>query len=97
MSKYQMFENKLKNAKNYDYANWGTSVYMIIGMGGFEFNSYKPTRRPFPFVRELFHVKGRNLTSQTSKMELFTKTVNGWKPLTIFAKRSILGVWLGFE
>ena len=51
MAKYQMFENKLKNAKNYDYANWGTSVYMIIGMGGFEFNSYKPIRRPFPFVR----------------------------------------------
>ena len=26
---------------------------------------------------------------QTSKMELFVKMINGWKPLTIFAKSSI--------
>ena len=30
--------------------------------------------------------------SQTSEMDLFTKTVNGLKPLTIFVKRSILDV-----
>ena len=30
--------------------------------------------------------------SQVSEMELFTKTVNGPKPFTIFAKRSILNV-----
>ena len=30
---------------------------------------------------------------QASKMELFAKIVNGWKPLTIFAKSSILDVW----
>ena len=32
-----------------------------------------------------------------SKMERFAKMVNGWKPLTIFAKSSILYVWLGSE
>ena len=32
--------------------------------------------------------------SQTSKTELLVKVVNGWKPLTIFPKRSILNVWL---
>ena len=31
--------------------------------------------------------------SQTSKIELLVKIVNGWKPLTIFAERSILNVW----
>ena len=30
-------------------------------------------------------------------MELFSKTVNCWKPLAIFAKSSILDVWLDFE
>ena len=34
---------------------------------------------------------------QTSKMELFLKIINGRKPLTIFAKSSILDVWLGSE
>ena len=31
--------------------------------------------------------------SQTSKMELFAKIVNGWKSSTVFAKISILDVW----
>lgn len=30
-------------------------------------------------------------------MELFVKITNSFKPLIIFAKRSILDVWLGFE
>ena len=30
---------------------------------------------------------------QTSKMEYFAKVVNGWKPLTISLKSSILDVW----
>ena len=34
---------------------------------------------------------------QTSKMERFTKIVNGFQPLTIFSKRSILDVWQGFD
>ena len=33
--------------------------------------------------------------SQTSKMELFAKIVNGLKPLTVFVKSSILDVWIG--
>ena len=36
-------------------------------------------------------------TSQTTKMDLLAKIVNGWKPLTIFAKPFILDVWLGSE
>ena len=35
--------------------------------------------------------------SRTSKMGLFTKIVNGWKPLNIFAKRSIVDVRQGSE
>ena len=34
---------------------------------------------------------------QTSKMELFAKIVNSWKPLSIFAKSSILDVWQDSE
>ena len=34
--------------------------------------------------------------NQTSKMDIFVKIVNGWKRLTIFAKSSILVVWLRF-
>ena len=33
--------------------------------------------------------------TQTSKMKLLAKIVNGFR--TVFAKRSILCVWLGFE
>ena len=35
--------------------------------------------------------------SQTSKIELFEKVVNGFQPLTIFEKSSILDVWQGSE
>ena len=34
---------------------------------------------------------------QTSKKELFAKTVNSWMPLNIFTKSSILDVWQGSE
>ena len=34
---------------------------------------------------------------QTSKMERFARVVNAFKPLTIFAERSILDVWQGSE
>ena len=34
-------------------------------------------------------------TLPTSRIERFAKIVNGWKPLTIFAKRSVLDVWHG--
>ena len=33
--------------------------------------------------------------SRISKMELFTKIVNGFQPLIIFSKSFILDVWLG--
>ena len=33
----------------------------------------------------------------TSKMDRFAKIVNSYKPLTIFAKRSILDIWQGSE
>ena len=35
---------------------------------------------------------GRSRTAATSKMEHFVIIVNGWKPLTIITKRSILNV-----
>ena len=34
---------------------------------------------------------------KTSKMKIFAKIVNGWKPLTIIAKGFILGAWQGSE
>ena len=34
---------------------------------------------------------------QKSKMKLLVKIVNGWRPSTNFAKRSILDVWLGSQ
>ena len=36
--------------------------------------------------------RGRSRTAATSKMECFAIIVNGWKPLTIITKRSILDV-----
>ena len=33
--------------------------------------------------------------AKTSKMERYTKIVNGFQPLTIFAKNFILDVWQG--
>ena len=51
-------------------------------------------------TRELWKISEIGLISeayaepcQTSKMELFTEIVNGFEPLTIFAKSSILHVW----
>ena len=36
--------------------------------------------------------RGGSRTASTSKMERFLIIVNGWKPLTIITKRSILDV-----
>ena len=36
-------------------------------------------------------------SSQTSKMELFAKKINGFQPVTIFAKNSTLDARLGSE
>ena len=38
------------------------------------------------------HSRGGSRTAATSKMERFVIIVNGWKPLTIITKRSILDV-----
>ena len=35
--------------------------------------------------------------SRTSEMEIFSKMVNCWKPLTVFEESAILDVWLGLE
>ena len=37
-------------------------------------------------------IKGGSRAAATSKMERFVIIVNGWKPLTIVTKRSILDV-----
>ena len=34
---------------------------------------------------------------QTSKMERIVKIDNGWKPLTVFSKSTIIDVWKGSE
>ena len=48
------------------------------------------------FTSSLFHLpdclRGGSKAAATSKMERFVIIVNGWKPLTIITKRSILDV-----
>ena len=43
------------------------------------------------------HVRVCRTLCQTSKMESFPKLVNGFHPLTVFVKQSILDVWKGSE
>ena len=48
--------------------------------------------RLVPVKLQLTLVRGGSRTAATSKMELFVIIVNGWKPLTIITRRSILDV-----
>ena len=41
---------------------------------------------------QITNIRGGSRTAATSKMEHFVIIVNGWKPLTIITKRSILDV-----
>ena len=45
-------------------------------------------------ISDPYHIgsKGGSRTAATSKMECFVIIVNGWKPLTIITKHSILDV-----
>ena len=49
------------------------------------------------YLKKVNQVKGALELSQTPKVKLFAKIVNCRKPSTIFAKSSILDVWLGSE
>ena len=42
-------------------------------------------------------IRGGSRTDATSKMELFVIIVNGWKPLTIITKSSILDVAVALD
>ena len=42
-------------------------------------------------------VRGRSRAAATSKMECFVIIVNGWKPLTIITKHSILDVAVALD
>ena len=44
------------------------------------------------FPVQLLIIRGGSRTAETAKMERFVIIVNGWKPLTIITKRSILDV-----
>ena len=51
-----------------------------------------------PFFSKNNHGSGAySELCQTLKMELVTKVDNVFKPLTIFAKRSILDIWQGSD
>ena len=43
-------------------------------------------------IQFMYVIRGGSRTAATSKMEHFVIIVNGWKPLTIITKRSILDV-----
>ena len=49
---------------------------------------------PTDFINQntTHRVRGGSRTAATSKMERFVIIVNGWKPLTIITKRSVLDV-----
>ena len=49
----------------------------------------------FPLYQVTAHLEVYSEPCQMSKMELFAKIVNDWKPLTISAKSSFLDVWQG--
>ena len=46
---------------------------------------------------DLVFLEAFSKSCKRSMMEIFVKTINTWKPLTIFAKCSILDVWQVFE
>ena len=43
------------------------------------------------------YTQAHSKPSQTSRIELFARIVNGFKPRTIFTETSILDVWLGCQ
>ena len=45
----------------------------------------------------MLSAEGYSKPNRTSKMERFTKIVNGLNPLTVFAKSFVLDVWQGSE
>ena len=45
----------------------------------------------------MIHIKGGSRSAATSKMERFVIIVNGWKPLTIITKHSILNVAVALD
>ena len=51
-----------------------------------------PTAEAGPRMNKLTQTRGGSRTAATSKMEHFEIIVNGWKPLTIITKSSILDV-----
>ena len=50
-----------------------------------------------PFSRNISMTLGRIELSQTFMTERFANKDNGFKPITIFAKRSILNIWQGSD
>ena len=48
-------------------------------------------------ILRIYYTKEYPESSQTSKMDLFAKIVNGFQALTMFSKSSILYAWLGFN
>ena len=55
------------------------------------FKCMNPANKFVVFISNIF-TKGGSRDAATSKMELFVTIVNGFKPLTIITKRSILDV-----
>ena len=47
-------------------------------------------------IRNIFD-RGGSRAAATTKMERFVIIVNGWKPLTVITKRSILNVAVGLD
>ena len=52
----------------------------------------KPDHDIDHFFAEQFEIRGGSRAAATSKIECFVIMVNGWKPLTIITKHSILDV-----
>ena len=91
MNSYQIHDKNRFSipAKRISIASISSSQFSTINIFGFH--------DAFHFFSKLSaslidSVRGGSRTAATSKMERFVIIVNGWKPLTIITKRSILDV-----
>ena len=68
---------------------YNLSVRITLSRFGIDYGFHSSLVKSNPWHTEC---RGGSRTAATSKMELFVVIVNGWKPLTIITKSSILDV-----
>ena len=85
-----------------DIYTWHIHIYIQI-LGTYRKEFLLPGPPPQSLLSSLLDVivllvsETYSEPSQASRKGIFDKIVNSWSALTVFEKRSILVVWLGFE